>query len=347
MKAQRKNLGEKLMKIFNRWIQAVPVIAGLLVLFLSGTALAANEGQGSGDGSVLAANNGNGKALGKQKKSDGSSDGSGSVQIAQAESESDGSGEEVDSDGVETSSVPGNGKGPKKASLKNAVNGNASDGVKGRIVTNKDIVYTGEPLEIGLHFAQGADLIHSGEADAYLVIFAPMTMAPEEPAPEEEPGVEGEGGTGGESETPPETQPLEVEEPGDTAGALADAIVVPVSDEASTEITKLFEIPEVDLAGVAAGTYQLGLVLTIPGGDPLVINDWYNGFLGLVDIVGLTITAEAVAGDQDGDGMLDCEPEVDGLTCEETDDGTGTGDGDGTDDGTGSGDDPVPPADPV
>ncbi|MCB1669690.1 MAG: hypothetical protein R3F41_10950 [Gammaproteobacteria bacterium] len=47
------------------------------------------------------------------------------------------------------------------------------------------------------------------------------------------------------------------------------------------------------------------------------MNDWFNGLMGLVHIRGLTISAEALPADADGDGMMNCEPEVEGMTCDE------------------------------
>ncbi|MEZ5489517.1 MAG: hypothetical protein R3F50_04255 [Gammaproteobacteria bacterium] len=68
------------------------------------------------------------------------------------------------------------------------------------------------------------------------------------------------------------------------------------------------------------GTYQPGLILTVPGGDPLGLGTWLNGLLGLVHIKELTLSAEALPADADGDGMMDCDAEYEGLTCEEEED---------------------------
>ena len=35
----------------------------------------------------------------------------------------------------------------------------------------------------------------------------------------------------------------------------------------------------------------------------------------MIDIVGLTVSAEAVESDEDGDGMMDCEADINGLSC--------------------------------
>lgn len=175
--------------------------------------------------------------------------------------------------------------------LNNIGNGNASNGIKGRIMTNRDIIYTGEALEIGLHFPRGVELIRNGDVDAWVVIFTPGTVPAE---PQE--GEEGE----------------EVVE--ETAN---DPVVLPVSELADTRFKQLFAVSEVDTPTIPAGTYQIGLILTMPGGDPLVLNDWHNGLLGLIHVVGLTISDEAVASDADGDGEMDCDEDVEGLTCED------------------------------
>lgn len=169
--------------------------------------------------------------------------------------------------------------------------GNASDGIAGSVKTNKHVYYTGDSLEISLRFSRGSELIADGSADAYVVIFSP-TAGSTEP-----------------SETDAETTP-----------GMADAIVLPVSNVASADSHKLFELEAVDVGSLPAGTYQLGLILTNPGGDPLVINDWYRGLLGLVNIVGLTITDEAVDFDGDGDGEVDDDADGDGLSDDDSND---------------------------
>ncbi len=95
--------------------------------------------------------------------------------------------------------------------------------------------------------------------------------------------------------------------------------MLPVSSEASAETRQLFAIDAVDVSTLPAGTYQLGLILTNPGGDPLVINDWYNGLLGLIDVVGLTVADEAVDFDEDGDGEVDDDSDGDGFSDDEED----------------------------
>lgn len=194
--------------------------------------------------------------------------------------------------GAELAYAQGNGQGNANGKGNNLGNGNASDGIHGRIVTDKRIYYTGDPLEISLRFPRGSDLVTSGEVDASVIIFTP------------------------DDET--------------------DPIVLPVSDEASPSVSKLFEMEAVDISALPAGQYQLGLVLTAPDGDPLAVTDWHNGLLGLIDIVGIRITDEAQEDDADGDGMVDDDDDGDGFSDDdEADDDTGddTG-GDTTNDTT-------------
>lgn len=192
-------------------------------------------------------------------------------------------------------------EGKGKGHNKNIGVGNASDGIMGSVRTNKHVYYTGDPLEISLRFSRGAALITDGTADAYIVIFSPALNSAE--ATDE--------GTGNTS-------------------SLADAIVLPVSNVASEDSHKLFELGAVDIGSLPSGTYQLGLILTNPGGDPLVINDWYRGLLGLVNIVGLTVTDEAVDFDADGDGEVDDDADGDGLSDDDTSDDTSDDNNGGT-----------------
>ncbi|MFT6056478.1 MAG: hypothetical protein ACJAS2_000753 [Pseudohongiellaceae bacterium] len=183
------------------------------------------------------------------------------------------------------------GKGNSNGKNKNIGVGNASNGIMGRVITDKGVVYTGDPLSISLQFPRGSELVVNGDVDAYVVIFAPAADDPSD-----------------DSESDSDSSSNE---------ALTDAIVLPVNGQASEEETKLFELEAVDLSTISAGTYQLALILTVPGGDPLNINDWHNGLLGLVHIRGLTITDEAVDFDADGDGEVDDDADGDGFSDEE------------------------------
>lgn len=159
---------------------------------------------------------------------------------------------------------------------KNAGAGNASDGIQGRIVTEKHVIYTGDPLNISLRFARGAQLVTSGEVDASIIIFTPEQAA--------------------------------------------EPIVVPVSSEASATARKLFQIEAVDVSALPAGQYQIGLVLTVPDGDPLQLSDWHNGLLGMIDVVGIRISDKAIDDDLNGDGKLDDDADDDGFSDDDEDD---------------------------
>ncbi len=113
--------------------------------------------------------------------------------------------------------------------------------------------------------------------------------------------------------------------------------MLPVSSDASAQTRQLFAIGAVDLSVLPAGTYQLGLILTNPGGDPLNINDWYAGLLGLIDIVGLTVTDEAVPFDTDGDGEVDDDSDGDGFSDDDDEDEDEDEDDEGDDDDVAAG----------
>lgn len=189
----------------------------------------------------------------------------------------------------------GNAKGFGKS--QNIGVGNASDGIKGRILTDCAIFYTGDPLAIRVIFPRGAELITSGDADAYVVVFAPISEA-----------------TDDSSDDSTDDSSM------GTSNVLTDAIVLSVSNDASADETSLFSIDAVDVSVLAAGTYQLGLILTNPGGDPLVINDWYGGLLGLEHVRGLTVATEAVDFDADGDCEIDDDSDNDGFSDDDSGD---------------------------
>ena len=224
-----------------------------------------------------------------------------SVEAAVAQGNSQGNG-----NGNSNAGGNGNGNGQNK----NIGVGNASDGISGRISTNKGVIYTGDPLEISVSFPRGAELITDGEVDAFVVVFAPTVDDSDD---SDSSDTDSSDAANDESTDDSATG-------NGTADALSDPIVVPVSDAASEEETKLFEVSEVDLSALSAGTYQLGLILTNPSGDPLTIGDWYTGLLGLIDVVGLTITDEAVDFDADMDGVVDDDLDGDGLSDEDDDD---------------------------
>jgi len=101
-----------------------------------------------------------------------------------------------------------------------------------------------------------------------------------------------------------------------TDGSVID---VPVPADIGAEPRKFFSIESVDLDALAEGQYQLGLVLTVPDGDPALLEDWYGGFRALLDSEAIYVAAEPVDDDADGDGELDDDEDGDGLSGEEED----------------------------
>lgn len=198
--------------------------------------------------------------------------------------------------------------------------GNADAGVRGQLLTDRHIIYSGDPLSVRLRFSQGLDLIDDGEADVHVLIFAPL---PAEDPPPSEGGIVGNDGA-------------DVDRLPGTDDVLDDAILLPVNAEASTQERSLFSIPAVDGEALPAGTYQLGLIVTNPGGDPLNVNDWYGGLLGLVDTMALTIAVEAVAFDTDGDGVVDDDADGDGFSDPGNAGSTGNSGGGGVIGGSGN-----------
>jgi len=207
---------------------------------------------------------------------------------------------------------------------------NADLDITARVVTDRDIVFAGDPLQIGVAFSRGADRINDRQADAFLVIFAPTDPATTArdidestllPANEDDQDQ----GPAGATDLGPGSRDI-----------LADAIIVPLAN-ASGNTQTLFSIDAVDVGTLTAGTYQLGVVLTDPGGNPLNMNDWYNGLLGLVDVVGLTITAEALPIDADGDGQIDNDFDNDGFVDRDSGASQSTADESGESGNSGSG----------
>lgn len=178
-----------------------------------------------------------------------------------------------------SANAPGNsGTGPGNSANApgknmNLGHGNASNGIKAIIQTNRQIFYTGDLLDIGIRFPRGADLIQSGEVDAWLMIF----------------------------------------EPDATLGA------IPISSEASQQTKNLFRIEELDTDFLPEGVYQLGVVITVAGGDPMNVLDWYNGMLGLLTVRGLTVSSEALDIDENGDGFVDDDTTGDGFVDDDDD----------------------------
>ncbi len=71
--------------------------------------------------------------------------------------------------------------------------------------------------------------------------------------------------------------------------------------------------------GVTQGIFQIYQVLTIPGGDPLNVNNWIGGFAGL-NIVNLSLCQpREINGDYDDDGFADDDKDRDGFYDDDKD----------------------------
>ncbi|MEX1196698.1 MAG: hypothetical protein WEB57_02395 [Pseudohongiellaceae bacterium] len=160
---------------------------------------------------------------------------------------------------------------------KNLGHGNASNGVMAIIHANRHVLYAGDDaLEVSVRFPRGADLLKEGEDGEESEVDAHLVVF----GPE----------------------------------AIWD--VLPLDNEAADASGggNLFQLAENEIEALAPGVYQLGVVLTVPGGDPFTLEDWYNGMLGLVTVQGLTVAEGPIEEDADGDGFVDDDSDDDGLS---------------------------------
>lgn len=96
-------------------------------------------------------------------------------------------------------------------------------------------------------------------------------------------------------------------------------IEVPVPADIGANTRKFFRMESVDISALPEGQYQLGLILTVPDGDPALLEDWYGGYRALLDTEAVYVSAEALDSDSDGDGELDDDTDGDGIEGEEED----------------------------
>ncbi len=73
-------------------------------------------------------------------------------------------------------------------------------------------------------------------------------------------------------------------------------------------------IATLDTTDLPAGDYQLAFVLTIEGGDPTLLSDWYDGFAALISTQRARISEDPTdPADDDGDGEFDDDGDGDGY----------------------------------
>ena len=82
---------------------------------------------------------------------------------------------------------------------------------------------------------------------------------------------------------------------------------------------RMFYLEDVSPQTLPEGVYQLALILTRPGGDPLSINDWYNGFAGLLDTDSIRSSESSLDNDFDQDGEYDDDYDRDGFHGDDDD----------------------------
>ena len=94
----------------------------------------------------------------------------------------------------------------------------------------------------------------------------------------------------------------------------ATTTTVKIPNDIGPNPREFFKLDNVDTKTLAVGQYQLGLIVTKPGGDPLKVADWYLGFRGLLDTHAVYITDVPVPMiDADHDGEVDADARHNGM----------------------------------
>jgi hypothetical protein len=94
---------------------------------------------------------------------------------------------------------------------------------------------------------------------------------------------------------------------------------IPIPADWAAAPRKFFRIPSIDIDEFPEGQYQLGLVLTVHGGDAKDLGDWYGGFRALLDSEAIYMASTPVDTDEDVDGEHDDDTDRDGINGEEAD----------------------------
>ncbi len=118
--------------------------------------------------------------------------------------------------------------------------------------------------------------------------------------------------------------------PGDL-GAISVPVPTPASEQATQgdKPRQLVELPPESMATLPAGDYQMAMIVTKLGGDPLNLKDWYGGFKAMLGVKRVKVAATTsgdtedpnktglVSGDKDGDGYADSDANVTPPTNED------------------------------
>lgn len=93
----------------------------------------------------------------------------------------------------------------------------------------------------------------------------------------------------------------------------------PVKNYQNANARKVLYVENLDNSILSPGTYQIALVATIPGGNPANVEDWYNGFAGLLDDDAILYSETSISNDYDGDGEWDDDYDRDGYYGDDDD----------------------------
>lgn len=104
-------------------------------------------------------------------------------------------------------------------------------------------------------------------------------------------------------------------------GALSVPVPTPASEQATQgdKPRQVIELPPQTMETLPAGDYQMAMIVTKVGGDPLNVKDWYGGLKAMLGVKRVKIAATPidpedpnqtgnVTGDSDGDGYPDTDP---------------------------------------
>lgn len=93
----------------------------------------------------------------------------------------------------------------------------------------------------------------------------------------------------------------------------------PVKNYQDANARKVLFVENLDSSILAPGTYHVALVATNPGGNPANVEDWYNGFAGLLDGDAILYSETTITNDYDGDGEWDDDFDRDGFYGDDDD----------------------------
>ncbi len=116
--------------------------------------------------------------------------------------------------------------------------------------------------------------------------------------------------------------------PGDQGAVVVDVPTTDANAEGD-KVRPIVPLPAETMATLPAGDYQMAMIVTKLGGNPLNLNDWYGGFKAMLGVkrvkVAATTTPDAedpsktglITGDKDGDGYADSDANVTPPTNED------------------------------